>query len=182
MLGSIRRLIYVGLVIAAVMAIGGYFARESLETLIVTTFIYDSRGEWELVKLREQVAKQEMDDSAALRKCMSIARENPGSRVQVAAYAYLANEWPDTAEAKAALVELRQAIQTTSIDDLDASCLFRFGRRGAVRASRQFPTNAHCWSDSAIPTSRLWASTQMMISMKLGWPSSSMVSRGRRYV
>jgi thiol-disulfide isomerase/thioredoxin len=117
-----RRLVFAvvfGLV--AAVAVGGYFARESLEDLIASTLIYESRAEWEFVKLRDQFAKGQLEESVARERGMTIGRENRGSRVGVAAYVFVANTWPETSDAEAALIDLRRAMQRASIDDL-ASC------------------------------------------------------------
>ncbi len=89
--------------------------------MLATTFIYDTRAEWELVKLREQLGKGGLDDSKARDQLMTLAREAPGSQASVLALLFMADRWPETAEAEVAIAELRQAFKTASIDDL-ASC------------------------------------------------------------
>lgn len=121
---SSRRVFRAVLVVTPLLMLGGYLAWEPLGSWVAANLIYDGRAEWELQQTRERVAKGEIDDATAIGRCLAIARENSGSWVELATYAYLTEQWPETAEQESVLDAMRRAIQTTPIDEL-ARCFDR---------------------------------------------------------
>ncbi len=93
-------------------------ARETLLTWFASTFIYDSRAEWEFMRVRERLAKGQLPATEARTKLIAIARENPGSQTKLGALSFVARKWPSSTEAKTALAELPQAIAELSIGEL----------------------------------------------------------------
>jgi hypothetical protein len=118
-----RTAVCTALFFALTVAVGsvGFLARDAIQGFIASTMIYGSRAEWEFVKLREQLAKGELAETAARQQCMTIARESPASPVEVKALTFVATQWPGTDDARIARLELQRAMRLMPVGDL-AGC------------------------------------------------------------
>ena len=115
-----RRALFIVLAISVALGFGGYLARDAIRDAFVFTFLYPgSRADWDLMQLRREVASgqaQESDQSVR-QKFFEIARDNPGSGAEVAAYLFVAKQWPETADADVAYEKLLRAAKNADIGD-----------------------------------------------------------------
>jgi thiol-disulfide isomerase/thioredoxin len=125
-----RRSFLIALICTVTMVLGGY-----------VLFVYSgTRAIWELSELRSEHKQRQVEFSklrstgTALQvaqaknefelsqrevrmRCMQIAAENPGSRVEVASHLFVAKQWPETADADVAFDKLLQAAKNVDIGD-----------------------------------------------------------------
>lgn len=121
MIQSRRRRVFVAmLVLLAALCAGGYFARDSIRDSLRFSQFSGTRADWELLQLRQQIAKGQADEThEALRaKSFEIADKNPGTRTEMAAYLTVAREWPNSEDAPKAHESSLQAVKRIDIGDL----------------------------------------------------------------
>lgn len=118
-----RRTVRFGLTLVGTVVLAGYFLREPL----FFTFLYSgSRADWELTQLRDEYSRQRFHlgdlrrspdsvqelvaalkssedwQDAARKRCLDIAKENPGSRSEASALLMASGNWPESDEGKTA--------------------------------------------------------------------------------
>jgi thiol-disulfide isomerase/thioredoxin len=110
------------LAIILALALGGYLARD----VLFFAFAYSgSEADWELMEIRNQIAHGEVDDpdEAVRARCLEIARANPGSRAELAAYLFVSKQWPATEDDDVAFKALSDAAKTADIGDWEQSLM-----------------------------------------------------------
>jgi len=129
----LRRPVLVILIATAVpLGLGGFLARDA----IFFNFLYSgTRADWDLMQLRRKFASEQSSESdlSVRKKCFEIARANPGCRVEVASYLFVAKQWPETPDADVARDKLLQAAKKVGIGDLVRSFEESRGLRGFER-------------------------------------------------
>ena len=59
-----------------------------------------------------------VDEERIRRRCLQLAKENPGTKTELSAFYWAAGEWPETDEGKHALETLIKVSESTNLDNL----------------------------------------------------------------
>jgi thiol-disulfide isomerase/thioredoxin/acetyl esterase/lipase len=113
-----RKWLVSGLLIVSVAALSLYLARD---TLFFTSLSRATRANDALREIRSKLNKvaRNSDNEAELRqRCLTLARDNPGTQAEISALYLVAGTWPQTSEGEVALERLKILFRTASLDDL----------------------------------------------------------------
>lgn len=117
----LKQIVFILLILIFTVFVGGYFARNTIEDFVVSTFLYDGNQEdWEFYKLRREFKKGELalTDAEMRETSFTVANTNSGTRTEITANTFIARQWSDSPHAKKALQNLQQAVKIVSIDDI----------------------------------------------------------------